>query len=202
MAHTTKIIGTGRPAGRPTGKFGQPAKSKKLAPTTKKAVRKGLASATEKTIKGVAINTEGSRIFTKRFSATQTFALIGPATSTGADLVYAIRRGLSVEAVDEIVQSGSISNAEINDLVLPRRTLANRRAVGTLTADQSDKLMRVVRVISKAESTFGNPEKAHRWLRRPTAPLNGHAPLQLLDTEAGARLVEDLLIRIDHGIAA
>lgn len=120
----------------------------------------------------------------------------------GNNPVRVVREGLPVSAVDEIIQSGAISSGEVYDVVLPRKTLTNRRAVGTLTADQSDKLVRVARVISKAEETFGNPEKAHRWLRRPTPPLNGEEPLKLLDTEAGARLVEELLIQIDHGIAA
>jgi putative toxin-antitoxin system antitoxin component (TIGR02293 family) len=60
---------------------------------------------------------------------------------------------------------------------------------------------RVARVTAKAEETFGSKEKAHSWMCRPTTPLNGEEPLKLLETEAGARLVEDLLIRICHGIA-
>ena len=60
----------------------------------------------------------------------------------------------------------------------------------------------IVGIRTKAEETFGNKEKARRWLRRPTAPLNNEEPLKLLDTEAGARLVEALLVRIEHGIAA
>jgi putative toxin-antitoxin system antitoxin component (TIGR02293 family) len=61
---------------------------------------------------------------------------------------------------------------------------------------------RVARVTVKAEETFGSKEKARRWLCRPTTALNGEEPLKLLNTDAGAQLVEDLLIRIDHGIAA
>jgi putative toxin-antitoxin system antitoxin component (TIGR02293 family) len=120
----------------------------------------------------------------------------------GDNPVAAIRSGLPVSAVDDVVRSGAITNVEIHHLILPRRTLSNRRAAGHLTADQSDKLVRVARLIAKAEEIFGAPEKAHRWLRRPTAPLNGEAPLNMLDTEAGARAVEELLIKIDHGIAA
>jgi putative toxin-antitoxin system antitoxin component (TIGR02293 family) len=120
----------------------------------------------------------------------------------GADAVRAVRQGLPVSAVDELVESGAISAIEVYDVVLPRKTLANRRAVGSLTADQSDKLIRVGRIIAKAETTFGSPEKAAHWLRRPTAPLNGEEPLRMLDTEAGARVVEELLSKIDHGIAA
>jgi putative toxin-antitoxin system antitoxin component (TIGR02293 family) len=87
-------------------------------------------------------------------------------------------------------------------VVLPRRTLANRRKAGVLTANQSDRLIRAARVLAGAEETFGSPEKAGLWLRRATSALAGERPLDLLDTEEGAREVETLLGRISHGIAA
>ena len=61
---------------------------------------------------------------------------------------------------------------------------------------------RFFRVQQKARQTFGSEERAMQWLKRSTRPLNDHAPVALLDTDEGARLVEDLLTRIDHGIAA
>ena len=87
-------------------------------------------------------------------------------------------------------------------IVLPRKTLANRRKLDTLTPEQSDRLLRVARVIAAAEETFGSREKAGTWLRRPTSALTGESPLDLLDTDEGAREVETLLGRIAHGIAA
>ena len=120
----------------------------------------------------------------------------------GNDTVRTVRHGLEISAVEAFVRSGAISYGEIYEIVMPRKTLSNRRSVGSLTADQSDKLVRVGRIISKAETTFGSAEKAAQWLRRPTQPLNGEQPLQMLDTEAGARVVEELLLKIDHGIAA
>ncbi len=62
--------------------------------------------------------------------------------------------------------------------------------------------MRVVRLLALAEETFGNQDKAHAWLRRPTCALADERPLDLLDTEEGGRAVETLLGRIAHGIAA
>jgi len=116
--------------------------------------------------------------------------------------VQLVREGLPVAAVDDIIEAGTLSAAEVYDLVLPRKTLSNRREVGLLSPDQSDRLLRVARVIAQAEDIFGNHEKAHKWLRRPTTPLNEQSPLSLLDTEQGARIVETLLGRISHGIAA
>jgi putative toxin-antitoxin system antitoxin component (TIGR02293 family) len=124
------------------------------------------------------------------------------AIANGRAAIEATRRGLPISIVDSLVDSGRLSLGEIDRIVLPRKTLTHRRAIGALTSDQSDRLMRVVRVIAAAENTFGAFDKAHRWLRRPTSALEGDAPLELLDTSEGSRQVERLLGRIDHGLAA
>ncbi|MGH7154730.1 MAG: type II RES/Xre toxin-antitoxin system antitoxin [Acetobacteraceae bacterium] len=113
-----------------------------------------------------------------------------------------VRRGLPVGAVEFVLDSGRLSLAELDRVVLPRKTLANRRRLGTLTPEQSDRLVRVARVLAIAEETFGSREKASAWLRRPTTALAGESPLGLLDTDEGAREWESLLGRFAHGIAA
>lgn len=118
------------------------------------------------------------------------------------ELVAAVRAGLPVSAVDEALASGRITAAEIDRLAIPRKTLAHRRAKGRLTPDQSDRLLRLLRILDEAEATFADRTRAGIWLRRPTTALGGEAPLDLLDTEVGARQVETLLGRIAHGIAA
>ena len=129
-------------------------------------------------------------------------AIIGGAVGPGMDMVKLIRRGLPVGAVQFVLDSRRLTLAELDQIVLPRKTLANRRRIGSLTSEQSDRLIRVARVLAAAEETFGNQEKAGAWLRRPTRALGGECPLLLLDTDEGAREVTALLGRIDHGIAA
>jgi putative toxin-antitoxin system antitoxin component (TIGR02293 family) len=128
--------------------------------------------------------------------------VIGGDLAPGLSAVGLIRRGLPVGAVEFMLDSGRLTLAELDRVVLPRKTLANRRKLGTLTPEQSDRLVRLARVIAAAEVTFGNREKAGIWLRRPTSALAGESPLHLLDTDEGAREVMTLLGRIDHGIAA
>jgi len=118
------------------------------------------------------------------------------------DLIQLVRRGLPTQAVDTLLAQGRLTLAELDRLVLPRKTLYHRRKLGRLTAEQSDRLLRVVRLLALAEETFGNRDKAHTWLRRPTSALADERPLDLLDTEEGTRAVETLLGRIAHGIAA
>ena len=128
--------------------------------------------------------------------------VVGGDLGEGMDLVRLVRRGLPVGAVQFVLDSGRLSLAELDRIVLPRKTLTNRRKLGTLTPEQSDRLVRVARVLAVAEETFGSREKAAVWLRRPTTVLGDEYPLQVLDTDEGAREVETLLGRIAHGVAA
>lgn len=93
------------------------------------------------------------------------------------------------------------SDDEIHALVVPKRTLARRLSDGEpLTVEETDRAVRLARIDRLAANVFGEPAKAHRWLRKPKRALGGETPLAYLATEAGARVVEDMLHRIDHGI--
>jgi putative toxin-antitoxin system antitoxin component (TIGR02293 family) len=129
-------------------------------------------------------------------------AVVGVATAPGRDVIRLVRRGLPVGTVQFVLDSGRLTLAELDRIVLPRKTLAHRRKLGSLTPEQSDRLVRVARVLAQAEETFGSQQKAGLWLRRATTALAGDSPLSLLDTDEGARTVETLLGRIGHGIAA
>ena len=113
-----------------------------------------------------------------------------------------VRQGLAISVVDDVLASGALTAAELDRLAFPRKTLAHRRVMGMLSPEQSDRLSRILRVIAMTEEVFGARDVARTWLRRASGALGGHAPLDLLDTDGGARAVETLLLRIDHGIAA
>lgn len=117
-------------------------------------------------------------------------------------LAAEVRAGLPVGLVDEVLAEGLLTSGELDRLAVPRKTLAHRRGLGRLSPEQSDRLLRLLRGIAQARVTFGAPEKAARWLRRPSRALDGVAPLDLLDTDIGAQRVVRVLGWIDHGIAA
>ena len=119
------------------------------------------------------------------------------------DLDDAIRSGLPVTSVESVVRAGALRARELHALVIPRRTLAHRkRRGGRLSSEQSDRLARVVRVVTSAEDAIGDGAKAARWLRKPNRALQGRRPLDLLASDAGARVVEQELGRIEHGLGA
>lgn len=127
---------------------------------------------------------------------------MGHSVAGPLDIARAVRRGLPTETVTALVESGRLTMSEVDRTVIPRKTFAHRRKIGSLTPEQSDRLLRLARIIALAEETFGDKENAAFWLRRPTTALDGEAPLDLLDTDEGSRQVEILLGRIAHGIAA
>lgn len=116
-------------------------------------------------------------------------AVIGGEAAPGVDMVRLIRRGLPVGAVQFVLDSGRLTLGEIDQIVLPRKTLASRRKLGNLTPEQSDRLVRVARVLAAAEETFGTQEKAGVWLRRPTRALAGETPLTVISSTQRRGLV-------------
>ena len=68
--------------------------------------------------------------------------------------------------------------------------------------EESDKAVRVARLTSLADEVFGDDEKAGRWLRKPKQPFDKRCPLEMLRTEAGARIVEEMLLQLDYGFFA
>ena len=52
------------------------------------------------------------------------------------------------------------------------------------------------------EEVFGDDAKASRWLRKAKSRFDGRSPLEMLRTEAGARLVEEMLLQLDYGFVA
>lgn len=131
------------------------------------------------------------------------FEILNHEIRTDLDLVKALQEGFPTAAADALVAGGGLTGDELHRLVIPRRTLALRRQKGqSLSSTESDRLARLARILANADETFGDPQKAHRWLRKPNRGLGRQVPLELLATEAGARLVEQALGRIDHGIFA
>jgi putative toxin-antitoxin system antitoxin component (TIGR02293 family) len=118
------------------------------------------------------------------------------------DLAELVVRGLPATAVKSLVRGG-LSDAEAYRLIVPRRTLAHRVAKHQpLSKEESDKAVRVARITAMGEQVFGESERAWRWLRKPKRRFGGQSPIEMLATEAGARLVEEMIAQIDDGLAA
>jgi putative toxin-antitoxin system antitoxin component (TIGR02293 family) len=120
--------------------------------------------------------------------------------SSEQELLAIVERKLPASAIQRLLSLG-ITRKEVDELVIPLRTLQHRRSrKEKLTLEESDRVLRLLRVLSITEDVYGSRERAIEWLRRPNARLAKRTPLELLKTGAGARMVEDLLIQIDEGM--
>lgn len=125
---------------------------------------------------------------------------IGRSFRTDRDIDEAIREGFPQEVIAKVMQSADITLKELAaSLDLSPRSLQRRRREGKLAKYESDRIYRLARVIALAKRYIGDDDKARRWLKRPNRALGGRAPLDLIDTEPGARAVENALGRIAYG---
>ena len=117
------------------------------------------------------------------------------------DFVRLLQDGVPTAALEALIKRGDLTPQEVEKYIIPRRTLAHRkRRHQPLSREESDKLARVARIFAIAHDTFQDREKASTWLRRSNRALQGAAPVELLDTDSGARVVERTLERIAHGV--
>jgi putative toxin-antitoxin system antitoxin component (TIGR02293 family) len=112
-----------------------------------------------------------------------------------------IKRGLPYSSLESVSERLHLSVPEAATVLqMPSRTLARRKQAGRLAADESDRLYRLAHVVATAVSVLGTDDKAAAWLRRPNRALDDEPPISVLDTDVGARQVEDILGRIAHGV--
>ena len=129
-------------------------------------------------------------------------SLLGLRSCDTAALIKRLDDGISYAAFERLKRKLGISSKELGDAALiTQRTLARRKKAGRLNSDESDRLVRVSRVFSRAIELFeGDVEGARSWLMRPVFALGGAVPFELLKTEVGAGEVERLIGRIEHGV--
>lgn len=125
---------------------------------------------------------------------------LGRILRTETDLQAAIREGFPQKVLQEVAQSAGITLGELAaSLDLSARSLQRRRREGRLARFESDRVYRLARIVALAKHYLGDDQAATRWLKRPNRALGGQIPLGLIDTEPGARAVENVLGRIAYG---
>jgi putative toxin-antitoxin system antitoxin component (TIGR02293 family) len=118
------------------------------------------------------------------------------------DLAGQIRAGLPASTVATLADALSMNKSQVAErLNIPQRTLSRRLATKSrLTHDESDRTLRMARVVALAQEALGPEDKASRWMITPNRALCGQRPFDLLDTEVGVRSVEEILYAIAYGM--
>lgn len=128
--------------------------------------------------------------------------LLGLETFDPPHLLRAVRKGLPYRTFERFRRNTSLSFERVSDLIdIPRRTLTRRKREGRFLPDESDRLLRASRLFGKTLQLFeGDRDAATEWLTTTQPALGGTLPLELARTEVGAREVEQLVGRLEHGV--
>ena len=118
-----------------------------------------------------------------------------------SELIRKIQKGLRFSELETLQTSIGMPFEQLAaKLAISRSTLQRRKAAGRLSPDESDKVMRLSRLLEHATNVFGDIQRARAWLKFPQRGLGGAIPLDYAETEVGAREVDDLLGRIEYSV--
>jgi putative toxin-antitoxin system antitoxin component (TIGR02293 family) len=117
-------------------------------------------------------------------------------------LTNVLKSGLAFATLTRFQKKSRLPlTAILRVLQIPPRTLARRKVAGTLTSQESECLVRLAGLFDRAVALFEGAEPAAAtWLQTPSKALGNCTPLQLAETEVGARAVEDLIGRLEYGV--
>jgi putative toxin-antitoxin system antitoxin component (TIGR02293 family) len=126
---------------------------------------------------------------------------IGIKPQNMTQLIARIKKGLPLKTFGQLCKNLAVPEKELcRILKIPLSTLARRKKSGQLSFEESERVFRIARLYDKAVEVFKQPEFGRKWLKEPAWALGDVAPLDYADTELGAKEVEDLLGRIEHGV--
>jgi putative toxin-antitoxin system antitoxin component (TIGR02293 family) len=115
-----------------------------------------------------------------------------------------IRQGVPFERLDDLARRLRLTQATLTHVLgVSERTLQRRKETGRLSATESDRFERLLRIHQLALRAFDdNEDEARDWLTTPKRALDDETPVEHLDTEPGAQAVAEILIVIDQMMPA
>ena len=133
-------------------------------------------------------------------ASSNVLSFVGLKAASDLELALLPEKGLPLAAVQNLKDQG-LTFTEISEIVISPRTLKHRKARREkLSSVETDRVLRVARIVDLADRVFGSRMKALLWLRSVDDRLDDRTPMQMLANENGGRLIESMLWQIDEGI--
>jgi putative toxin-antitoxin system antitoxin component (TIGR02293 family) len=128
--------------------------------------------------------------------------LVGLHSQDPLDISKRVAKGLSFAALERFQRNSGLSLSDLAEAVaISLSTLHRRKKEHRLEPQESDRLLRASRIFGRALELFeGDVAAARRWLAAPQGALGGQRPLALARTDVGAREIEALVDRLEHGV--
>jgi putative toxin-antitoxin system antitoxin component (TIGR02293 family) len=129
-------------------------------------------------------------------------ASLGLAAGNTPALIQQLEHGFPFDSLRRLESNSGLDLAVLASIIgLPERTLARRRTSGRLEPEESERLLRISTIFEQSVELFeGDVRAAVNWLTSPQRAFSGQTPLLYSRTEVGAREVENLIGRLEHGV--
>ena len=116
--------------------------------------------------------------------------------------IAALERGLPSASLAQIAGMLNLPKQSIiAALRLAQRTITLREKTRKpFTLEESERLLRVLRLHRLARQVFTTNEAVAKWLSAPDRSLGMKSPLEMLATDVGAAKVENLALAMMHGV--
>ena len=120
------------------------------------------------------------------------------------ELADMAKEGLPTATLSRLSASlGWTRAALIQRLGIAPRTAARRLTRREpLSATESERVLRLARVLARATEVLESHDAARQWIQDPNAALGQRKPIDLLATDIGTEIVLNELGKIDHGFFA
>jgi putative toxin-antitoxin system antitoxin component (TIGR02293 family) len=118
-------------------------------------------------------------------------------------LVTLVREGVQFSVFSKLLKRISFSVQEWSSFLhLSERTMQRyQKENKTFDISSSEKIIQITILYEFGVSVFGNKENFDSWLITKNVAL-GSKPIELLDTVFGIEIINNELIKIEHGIFA
>lgn len=127
--------------------------------------------------------------------------VLGTTVRSWSDLERVVRAGLPKRSLQLVARRAVEPGTAPSELVYKVVSPATFKRRDRLSAEESERTERLARIVALAESLWEHEADARAFLNRPHPLLDGATPLNVGQTELGARRVERLLHDVEHGMA-
>lgn len=147
-------------------------------------------------------STARRRVSRKPLSEDSYILLLGLKVGQIPELLKRIKEGLDYNSWESFIRNTDLRKEDAVNLVqISPRTLSRRKEEGRLHPDESDRLTRAARIFALTSELFdGDVDSARKWLTAAQPALGGSRPIEYASTDVGAREVESLIGRLEHGL--
>lgn len=129
-------------------------------------------------------------------------AVLGLKGSSNLELLDEVQAGLPASVFNRFAEAAGVSrDALAKALQVSLRTVQRRAEAGeNLDPAPSERLVRLANLYAHAADVVGDDTLARQWMQTPRLVFGDRTPFELAGSELGAREVEDLLLRVEHGV--